>query len=364
MITRAILSLLKHNNRVNLPTLGAIIKQQDFSQSLFFNQFIKYDDGALSAHLTKIEMLTEEESQAVIHGFIEAIQEGIHRDGKFEIKELGIFCYVDNRLELLNEKEYARVLAISNAHAIGETQEQVNTGGDNSETPSLSDPEKEGKKLTTTAGDTDREYGVSDEALSSPSFTGHAEITRDGPERLEEEPQAPTAFIASTKKLRDSSRPLKFIRVAIPLIVVGLILIRLSLPIPGGRQTAVVAMDSAGLVPTTDSLSPNTPTSVTSSPSPSVPGSGLSETTLAEKTHKDGKSGLVYHVIIGAFRFENNADKLVAEQLTRGHAVSKLEKRNGYYLVSYESTTDVWVAKKICEDLKAFYPEVWLEKQE
>lgn len=360
MITRAILSLLKHNNRVTLPTLGAIIKQQDFSQSLFFNQFIKYDDGTLSSYLTKIEMLTEEESQAAIHGFIEAIQEGICRNGKFEIKELGIFCYVDNRLELLNEKEYARVLALSSAQTFSKTSEQVNTSDDNSEMPSLIDRKKEEAQLNTDASD---ECDVRNETFSSSSFTGHSEIIHDGSKASEEVPPASTAFVESKKNIRDSSRPLKFIRIAIPLIVVGLILIRLSLPIPGGPHATVVASDSAGLVPS-DSISHSIPASVGRSPTLSAPAPGLPEDTAGAKARKGDGSASVYHVIIGAFRFESNADKLVAEQLIRGHAVSKLGKRNGYYLVSYESTTDVWQAKKICEDLKAFYPEVWLDKQE
>jgi len=360
MITRAILSLLKQNNRVNLPTLGAIIKQQDFSQSLFFNQFIKYDDGMLSAYLTKIEMLTEEESQAAIHGFIEDIQEGIHRDGMFKIKELGVFCFVDNRLELLNEKDYTHLLAISNAHAVSETPEQLHAEEDNSETPSLSDQEKEDKKLIASAGDADDEYAVCNEVLSPSSFTQHSGITPDGSEKFEEVPQASTGFTGSTKKLRDSSRALKFIRITIPLIVLGLLLIRLSLPIPGGHQNAGVPIDSAELA-LTDSISEHALRTVKDSQSTPLPVSGSFE---AGNGGKDEESGSVYHVIIGAFRFESNADKLVAEQLIRGHAVSKLGKRNGYYLVSYESTTDVWAAKKICEDLKAFYPEVWLDKQE
>ncbi|HEY5747071.1 MAG TPA: SPOR domain-containing protein [Chryseolinea sp.] len=339
--------------------MGAIIKQQDFSQSLFFNQFITYDDGALFAHLTKIEMLTEEESQAAIYDFIKAIQEGIYQEGKFEIKELGVFCFVDNRLELLNEKDYARVLTRCNAPAASETPEELHSGDDNNETPPLSDQEKENEKLTAKAEDTNDEYDVFDQTLSSSSFPQHSWITHNRPEPLNEVPQGSTAFIGPTKKRRDSSRALKFIRVTIPLIVLGLILIRLSLRIPGGHQN-VVPIDSAGPTPT-DSISNHAlnPVERSQSTPPSV-----FESFEAGKGHRDEESSRVYHVIIGAFRFESNADKLVAEQLTRGHAVSKLGKRNGYYLVSYESTTDVWTAKKICKNIKAIYPEVWLDKQE
>ncbi|AYB32793.1 SPOR domain-containing protein [Chryseolinea soli] len=363
MITRAILSLLKHNNRVNLPTLGAIIKQQDFSQSLFFNQFIKYDDGILSSYLTKIEMLSEEESQATIHGFIEDIQNGLRSGGRFEIKELGIFCYVDNRLELLNEKEYARFLALSNAHALSELPEQPKKRDDNGEVPHLSDPKEEEQEKLNANIEEASECDDSNEALSSSSCTEHSEITHDGSKTLKEAPHGSTAFAGAKKNFRDSSRPLKFIRVAIPLIVVGLVLIRLSLPIPGGHPATGVAIDSARRV-RADSVSRSTSASSKNSPSLSVPVSGLSDASAIEEARKGTEGVSVYHVIIGAFRFENNADKLVAEQLIRGHAVSKLGKRNGYYLVSYESTTDVWLAKKICKDLKAFYPEVWLDKQE
>ena len=347
MITRAILSLLKHNNRVNVPTLGAIIKQQDFSQTLFFNQFIKYDDGLLSGHLTKIEMLTEEESQAAVLGFIEAIEEGIHQDGKFELKGLGILCCVDNRLELLTEKEYFRLLTLSKVHAPRETA-QMGITDVNIESLSCNNPEKEDGILIADAECDDGDCELND-GISSPSpFPRHSVIALDGPEPREEALQTSTRFASSTKKIRYSSRPLKFIRVAIPLIVLGLSLVRLSLPIPGSHPTAAV-VDSVELVP------PDTTSRVPTS-------DGISKVVVVEKAQED--TGLVYHVIIGAFRFESNADKLVAEQLVRGHVVSKLGKRNGYYLVSYESTTDVWTAKKICKDLKAFYPEVWLDKQE
>ena len=359
MITRAILSLLKHNNRVNLPTLGAIIKQQDFSQSLFFNQFIKYDDGMLSAYLTKIEMLTEEESQKTIHDFIEAIREGVFEDGKFEIKELGVFCFVDNRLELMNEKDYARALARSNAQANGETAEQFYPGDGNSETPSLSDQKKKDENSAMNAGAACCGYDVRNETQST-SFALNSWPNHDGSESMEEVPQAAAAFIGPPKKLRRSSRALKFIRVTIPPIVLALALIRLSLPLPGSHQNAVSPTDSAKRSPS-DSISSQTPSPVAGAQTAPSP---FSDSIEAGRGRKDAESSLVYHVIIGAFRFESNADKLVAEQQVRGHAASKLGKRHGYYLVSYESTTDVWTAKKICQDLKASYPEVWLDKQE
>ncbi|WP_178377200.1 SPOR domain-containing protein [Chryseolinea serpens] len=336
--------------------MGAIIKQQDFSQSLFFNQFIKYDDGMLSAYLTKIEMLTEEESQVAIHDFVESIRQGVYENGRYGIKELGTFCFVDNRLELLNEKDYARALAKSNVQAVGETQEQVYHGHENWETPSLRDQEKKDENPAMNA----REAGHGYDEAQSPSFARHAWSNHDGSDSLEEVPQAASALTEPAKKLRHSSRALKFIRVTIPPIALGLVLIRLSLPLPGSHQNAVFPTDSAGRRPS-DSIFSQRPRPVVGAQITPAPFAGSIET---GKGRKDAESSLVYHVIIGAFRFESNADKLVAEQQIRGHAASKLGKRNGYYLVSYESTTDVWTAKKLCQDLKALYPEVWLDKQE
>jgi hypothetical protein len=359
MITRAILSLLKHNNRVNLPTLGAIIKQQDFSHSLFFNQFIRYDDGMLSTHLTKIEMLTEEESKTEIHDFIEAIREGIDREGKFEINELGVFCYVDNRLELLNKKDYSHALARSNASVAVDPLEQRSPGDDDSETPSLIDLESDEEKLIDPAGEERCMSDVYNEAQASPSFARHSRADRNGLDALEAKPQVSTVSIGLAKKTR-SSRVFKFIQVTIPPIVLGLVLFRLSLPIPGDHQNAAAPTDSTGIL-SSDSISNPARRPVDGSQVTPVP---VSDSLQVGEHRKDDETGLIYHVIIGAFRFESNADKLVAEQLIRGHTASKLVKRNGYYLVSYESTTDVGMAKKICNDLKARYPEVWLDKQE
>jgi hypothetical protein len=355
MITRAILSLLKHNNRVNLPTLGAIIKQQDFSQSLFFNQFIKHDDGVLFNHLTKIEMLTEEESEAALHTFIEAIQDGIRRDGKFEIRELGVFCFVDNRLELLNEKEYARVLARLSASDVRRTLDPAHTTDHHDKTQSLGNCEHAGDNSIENFPNASDEHCANPDGLVLLSFEALPLNTHK-----ESEPSKKWSQSAGTfSKIRGSSVALKFIRIIIPPVVLGLVLFRLSLPIPGGHQNINAPIDTTALN-RPDSIFNHAQTFVETH-STLMPVSGTSD---PEENRKDTESGLIYHVIIGAFRFESNADKLVSEQQTRGHVVSKLAKRNGFYLVSYESTTDVWMAKKICNDLKALYPEVWLEKHE
>jgi len=346
MITQAILSLMKHYNRVNLPTLGAIIKQRDFSETLFFNQFIKHDDGLLLTHLTKVEMLSEDEARSTVQHFIDVLQENLRCDGKSEIEGLGIFCYVDNRLELLQCKEYN--LMLSNQHLSNSIapehpadnsiqEETLNEGITTNNVEAVCDA-AEHEELV----DDSRDTGSLSESLSY-----------EAPMPLSNQVSEVSVTSNPIKSLGDSNRILKIIRASIPPIVLGLALLRLSIPIPSGKRS----IDSLGVVQidTVANISPEV-----SHVSQSFDHTSISHANSAVT----GEGAIIYHVIIGAFRSEANADRLVADQISQGHTAFKLGKRNGYYLVSYIGTSDMGLAKKICHDLRALYPEVWLDKQE
>ena len=81
--------LLKNNARLIIPDLGAFITKQDEEKSLFFNEFLKFNDGLLVDHIAEKEKLGKDEATAKVNDFVNSAMQALEKGDKFEIKKLG-----------------------------------------------------------------------------------------------------------------------------------------------------------------------------------------------------------------------------------------------------------------------------------
>lgn len=358
MIARALRSLLKHNSRVNIPTLGAIIKQQDFSQALFFNQFIKYNDGLLLHHLTRVEMLTETEAQDLIDQFIRDVQENIRAVGKFQVGDIGIFCFVENRLELLSEKDFA--LRSSPTHP---SPTQLVPIGSPPEQPC----EQRDASTTTFAAVPNR-----DEPPSSTLAVGEQSPSEDEvPFSLRE---AEKDRIITTSKFKKPT--LLFLALLILLLVRSNITLpkinkksaaagtiqafeedsgKTAMPIATSAKASYEVRKEAQALVEQKSEEPSAMQEADRESEPD-----LQNISAVPEVSSDRTSS--YHIVVGAFTQESNADHFVSTQQALGRDVQKIGFRSGFYFVGFGSALSADSIQKKYAKLRRAYPEAWITK--
>ncbi len=90
MIEKYIFSLLETNNRVIVPDFGAFLKGTGSSKNIFFNEFIKVDDGLLITSIIENEKISRNEATQEIAEFIEVIKKELSEKQKSNIKGMGV----------------------------------------------------------------------------------------------------------------------------------------------------------------------------------------------------------------------------------------------------------------------------------
>ena len=90
MIEKHILKLLEKNNRVIIPDFGAFLKGSGSSKNIFFNEFIKVDDGLLINSIIENEKLSRNDVSQEIAEFIEKVNTELSKKQKSVIEGFGV----------------------------------------------------------------------------------------------------------------------------------------------------------------------------------------------------------------------------------------------------------------------------------
>lgn len=81
--------LLKKNRSVCLPDLGSVLKRPGSKSEYFFNELMKFDDGALTAHVASKEKCSDEEAKAKVAEFVTAVQSALAEGNPVDFGNLG-----------------------------------------------------------------------------------------------------------------------------------------------------------------------------------------------------------------------------------------------------------------------------------
>jgi len=86
---KSLIRLLKLNNRVIVPDLGAFIIRQQDPKELVFNDLLAFDDGMLTDHLMQEDKLSKSEAQNRIKQFVDKIKKKINTGDPYQLEMLG-----------------------------------------------------------------------------------------------------------------------------------------------------------------------------------------------------------------------------------------------------------------------------------
>lgn len=83
--------LIQQKNRVNIPGFGAFIASSDDKNNILFNQYLNYDDGALSSFVAEKEGISESEAKEKISKYVETLKSELEANNKTTIEGFGSF---------------------------------------------------------------------------------------------------------------------------------------------------------------------------------------------------------------------------------------------------------------------------------
>lgn len=90
MLDKILLELLKANNRVIVPKVGAfILKKQGDQTSITFNSILKFDDGLLASHFAKTENLDKTAANVKVKNISDEILKTINDGNQYKISGVG-----------------------------------------------------------------------------------------------------------------------------------------------------------------------------------------------------------------------------------------------------------------------------------
>ena len=87
---KLISDLLLQNNSLIIPGFGSLIKSLS-TGNITFNEFLKFNDGVLSAAIEKSKSVSKEEATKQIVGFATEVKSAIEKDGNYKLGSLGTF---------------------------------------------------------------------------------------------------------------------------------------------------------------------------------------------------------------------------------------------------------------------------------
>jgi nucleoid DNA-binding protein len=405
MISKYIAQLLSSNNRVILPGQGAFMVRNDPSKALYYNEFLKFNDGLLANHIAISENISVEESMVKIKEYLQEINDTIALGKSFKIGELGSF--------VRDEKGKLQFIP-----GVGEPTIKINDLSDNKaiiddenadsiefiqDSGIISKPDFDEQKKVE-----DRKLVVEQEKPAERTKTVKRQSTETSKPLVQSsdstKAKTDTAVLSTVKVItapqiksgRTSFHALWLIILAAVLLVVVFFWIFLyhgsyklktkqysmtalfskqkdsnSSTVP--KEKKMIPLLSAGKNLTTENKNTN------KTGTPKTLGSKGNATTLGEPKEKTNtslqknknesevitstKKEVIYYIVGGAFKNEINAERYVSSLSKKGFQVEKIMKYGDFYLVSYSAFVSRKDAENELNSLKSKgITTVWLLK--
>ena len=335
-----LLELIKDHNRVIVPNFGAFIVSREKGQTILFNSFLSFNDGLLINHICKVDGVDSATAMTSVEDFVNTIKEALDAKGVYEFKHLGTFTKDQNGILRFIQKEKE-----------GEAKTES--------APPKTTPKKEPSDLLDMDAGGVTKAEIIEEPLKPESTSGKDKlliidntppVTQVNKPTPKPEPKKPvTKPVASKNPVeKEKTQPVQRglpLWLVILLIVLPILLIlgyflfikrpKKEVPPPPPPVEQPVVQE-----PVEEPVVEETP--VVEVPEP----------VIATRQH---------HIILGSFKDEANASKLVARLKEKGLSNASVLNYQGRFLVSAEWYSSVNTALQRQEDLlKELQMENWV----
>lgn len=314
-----ILSLIKENSRVIVPNFGAFIVAKENGFSVLFNNFLSFNDGLLIDAIVDKEGISKEEAGKKIEEYVEKLKETLDTEGSYTINDLGEFKKDASGVVRFEQKEETsnqpdELLDIDNNDNKNQVEEDDKVSPDQLAATSVN--------KTTPIAEVDEEPGKKAEPKKSEK-------------KVKEETEKKVKY---HHKDEDSKRNRSILLFLIIFVLIPLL--GFAIYFWFFRDSSTVKKTKIEIIE--DKKDPV----VKSETKESIP---VVETEpVIEKEPEVLKP---HHIIVGSFRSEDLANKLIEDLNNKGYDQCSIITHNNRYLVSIESFDRVYKAHARQEDI-------------
>jgi cell division protein FtsN len=358
MINKYIKELLKEHNRVIVPDLGAFLHKGESSKVLYFNEFLRFNDGLLLNYMAEQEKIDKIEAAKQIKAYVEETNKNLQAKKLVAIEDLGSL-YLDS-----NDK--IQLQASHSSAPLVEEPENIK--------PSA--PQEEPKKIEPTESDLliieKLPEAPKQEVVppAQPKPLVKSEIKENPipeiivPPAKTADPMPPAIKtmqkppISEKSKMQPppkqgSNKLIIWIASVAVLIIITLLYYFIVKPIyidKTVKQNATINNTNLDTIVSTRIDSSQTITTQPEQPKKyNIPISAA--------------KGKKYYLVVGCFVQENNADKVYQKLQAEGFSPEKFARIEHMYFVSIASFNDKVSANKMLQELKnKGYTEIWIKR--
>jgi nucleoid DNA-binding protein len=337
MISTYIKELLQKHNRVIVPDLGAFLRKNDNPDSVYFNEFLRFNDGLLVDYFSQKENVDKFDSIKKIKEYVTEVNQKLLDKQSVELKGIGSL-YVDANDKIQLKVELLKVFSpeeakqpeepiqaeepVKKPKKSSESKKNAVSNGKEEIVPPIAKPIEEIKKEPVIQSIKENPVVVEQKEEikrvieePKPEKTIFAEDTFQSGKTLTQESARPV-FEPDYKK---SSSNKGWIWIIILIVLVLLVLSWFFIIKPriykATDQNNTLRQDSVVVTP--------------------VP-----KTEISEPVSDITDQGQKYYIVAGCFAMESNADKFVQSLLAKGYSPKKFAKIEELYFVSIASFND------------------------
>jgi cell division septation protein DedD/nucleoid DNA-binding protein len=341
-----ILDLIRENNRVIIPNLGAFIVAHEKGVTILFNNFLSFNDGLLVEYVMKIENIDRLDATDKINHYVERIKETLETSGRYELTGLGEFTKDASGIlrftqaEELNSSLFAGAKEESDEEENGELldlesspEEEVVEEAPKEEEIVGTQPEEEPEKETVS-----EIHSPGPEPASASDYEGSKEHETTTEEIFEEE------------KAKEKVALFIILFVLVPLIGFGIYYFFFS----ETEETNVKAKQEIVHKPVVPQVIEKNKkgNEIEAGPESTVGEPEVKPEPVKEPVKKKTVAASRRHfIIVGSFQEEANANKFVKTMRSKGFESPVTIPHNGMYLVGVESFVSLPKAMKRQEEL-------------
>ena len=106
MLSKYIKSLIDIHSRVIVPDLGAFMLKGDSSKTIYFNEFLRFNDGLLVDYISDQEQIEKIEAAKKVKSFVDNINKSLSGNKSVELEGLGaLYLDINEKIQLKTSEE-------------------------------------------------------------------------------------------------------------------------------------------------------------------------------------------------------------------------------------------------------------------
>ena len=358
-----ILDLIRENNRVIIPNLGAFIVAHEKGVTILFNNFLSFNDGLLVEYVMKKENIDRLDATDEVNHYVERIKETLDTTGRYELGGLGEFTKDASGILRFTQAEELNSSLFAGAEEEENVEEEESVEEENEELLDLeSSPEEEAAEE-----EPKEEEAVETQPEEEPVKDTEPETYITEPEPVSgsdiEEPkehETTTEEIFEEEKAKEKVALFIILFVLVPLIGFGIYYFFFS----DTEETNVKAKQEIVHKPVVPQVITENKKSneIEAGPESTVKEPEVKPEPVKKPVKKKPAiTSRRHYIIVGSFQEEANANKFVDSMRSKGFASPVTIPRNGMYSVGIESFSSLPKAMKRQEELlKTMKLESWI----